>query len=140
MFSPEFHGMITNIEENVGCLLARVKQLVLVDNMIIIFWGDNGTSGGVKTNSQDFLQKDDNKGYNAGLRGQKDSVYEGVHRQPLIMIFPGRVPLVVSTLTCVADLMPTFVRLYNLRLLRTIDFDEQDMFMADSKRFVVVDT
>ena len=41
-----FWGMITNIDENMGRLLARLEALGLERNTILIFMTDNGTSAG----------------------------------------------------------------------------------------------
>jgi arylsulfatase A-like enzyme len=38
--------MITNIDENMGKLMAKLKELGLEDDTILIFITDNGTSAG----------------------------------------------------------------------------------------------
>ena len=106
-----FYGMITNIDENMGRLLQHLKQLRLEENTILIFMTDNGSSKG------DF---------NAGMRGQKGSVYDGGHRVPCFIRWPagglngGRD---ISTLTAHIDLLPTLVELCNLEKPQGIKFD-----------------
>ena len=64
-----FYGMCENIDDNVGRLLARLDDLKLADNTIVLFLTDNGGTAGVKI-------------YNAGMRGGKVSVHEGGTRVP----------------------------------------------------------
>jgi arylsulfatase A-like enzyme len=60
-----FYGMIANIDENMGRLMNKLKRLGIEDNTILIFMTDNGTSGGYLV-------------YNAGMRGSKNSEYDGL--------------------------------------------------------------
>ena len=69
------YGMITNIDENIGQLLARLDALNLRENTLIIFLSDNGPQW---------------KRYTAGLRGRKSSVYEGGIRVPFFAQWPAR--------------------------------------------------
>ncbi|MEK6237099.1 MAG: arylsulfatase, partial [Planctomycetales bacterium] len=75
-----FYGMITNIDENMGRLSAKLDQLKIADNTILIFMTDNGTAAGAggrgKKPSKGW------KGFNAGMRGAKGSEYDGGHRVP----------------------------------------------------------
>lgn len=73
-----FYGMISNIDDNIGILRQKLKDLNIEDDTILIFMTDNGTSGGVITDEYGFVID----GYGAGLRGQKNSEYEGGHRVP----------------------------------------------------------
>ena len=45
----KFYGMIANIDKNVGTLLARLEELDLADNTIVVVWGDHGWSLGDHT-------------------------------------------------------------------------------------------
>jgi arylsulfatase A-like enzyme len=71
--TARIYGMITNIDENVGRLLARLDSLNLRDNTIVIFMSDNGPQ---------------QPRFNAGLRGLKASVYEGGIRVPFFIRWP----------------------------------------------------
>ena len=44
----KFYGMIENIDENFGRLLARLKAWGLEDNTLVIFLTDNGTATGAR--------------------------------------------------------------------------------------------
>ena len=70
--NTNFYGMITNIDENMGRLTAKLDELGLSENTILIFTTDNGTAAGFRGG----------KGFNAGMRGTKGSLYEGGHRVP----------------------------------------------------------
>lgn len=100
-----FYGMITNIDHNVGTLRARLVELGLAENTIFLFMTDNGTAAGVMGGATDAWT-----GFNAGMRGQKGSEYEGGHRVPCFLHWPlgglngGRD---VSLLSAHIDLLPT---------------------------------
>src|SRR5262249_61034756 len=64
---PAFFGMIANLDENLGRLDAFLREQGLFDNTILIYMNDNGGTAGVNT-------------YNAGMRGRKQTFYEGGHR------------------------------------------------------------
>lgn len=79
-----FYGMITNIDENIGKLRKRLKELGIDRETIFIFMTDNGSS------EDTTYDKDGNAvvGYNAGLRGMKNSEYDGGHRTPFFLHYP----------------------------------------------------
>ena len=79
-----FFGMIANIDENFGLLRARLAQLGLEDDTILIFATDNGSAGGVSVDEAGHVLE----GYNAGMRGMKVWQYEGGHRVPLFLRWP----------------------------------------------------
>jgi len=101
----EFLGMITNLDENIGRLRAKLAELALDRDTILIFMTDNGTSRGHTL-------------FNAGMRGSKGSPYEGGHRVPFFVHWPaggmsdGRT---VESLTAGIDLLPTLVDLCGLK-------------------------
>ena len=105
-----FYGMITCIDENLGLLRQRLRNLGIERNTILIFMTDNGTSGGATLDEDQFVIG----GYNAGMRGIKGSEYEGGHRVPFFLHWPagglteGRD---VAELTANVDVMPTLMEL-----------------------------
>jgi arylsulfatase A-like enzyme len=118
---PEFYGMISNIDENFGRLQSKLEQLRLSDDTLLIFMTDNGSSGGCITDGRQYVAQ----GYNAGLRGKKASYYEGGHRVPFFVRWPGGglVDREVDALLDHVDLLPTFVELCGLELPRPVSFD-----------------
>lgn len=99
----EFYGMIVNIDENLGRFRKRLDELGLSDNTIFVFMTDNGTAAGhVKG------------GFNAGMRGNKGSEYDGGHRVPCFVHWPaGGIAggHDVDDLTAHIDLTPTLCAL-----------------------------
>ena len=94
-----FYGMIANIDENIGELLGKLDEWKLAENTIVVFLTDNGTAAGVigagaggakKKDGEKERPRDGEKwlGFNAGMRGQKGSQYEGGHRVPCFIRVP----------------------------------------------------
>jgi arylsulfatase A-like enzyme len=108
-----FWGMITCIDENVGRLRAKLDELGLTDNTILIWMTDNGSSGGCDLDADQFVID----GYNAGMRGKKGSAYDGGHRVPFFVHWPagGMTRGVdVDRLTANIDVLPTLTDLCGL--------------------------
>jgi arylsulfatase len=100
----KFFGMIANIDENVGKLLARLKEWDLEGNTLVIFMNDNGGTAGVKV-------------FNAGMRGQKVTPYLGGTRAASFWRWPGTLrPADVDRLTAHIDVFPTLAELAGAKL------------------------
>lgn len=118
----KFYGMVARIDENVGKLRSRLKEMELAENTIFIFMTDNGSSGGLDVDEDHFVVN----GYNAGMRGKKASEYDGGHRVPFFMHWPagsldaGRD---VDRLTANIDILPTLIELCDLGTPCETDFD-----------------
>lgn len=110
--SAAFYGMISNIDENVGHLMERLEELELDEKTIIIYVTDNGTSCSFKKN-----QKGQLVGFNAGMRGQKGSPYEGGHRVPFIMRIPNRDVQEINHLVSGIDFLPTILAICGVKNL-----------------------
>jgi len=110
----KFYGMIASIDENVGRLRRRLAECGLAGNTILVFMGDNGTSGGVDVDRAGFLLD----GYNGGMRGKKCWAFEGGHRNCCLIHWPngglvgGRD---VGSLSAQIDLLPTLIELCGLK-------------------------
>lgn len=121
-YRAQFYGMITNIDENIAKLESKLKKLGIRDNTIFIFMTDNGTSGGVSTDENRFPTG----GFNAGMRGQKGSVYDGGHRVPCFIRWPdgiGGGGSDVNRLTAHIDILPTLIELCELKTTEEVQFD-----------------
>lgn len=64
------YGMIAQIDDNVGRLINFLEDSDLLENTIIIFMSDNGPISGWRPRQEDMR-------FNAGLRDQKFTIYEG---------------------------------------------------------------
>lgn len=85
-----FYGMIENIDENVGRLLAKMKEWDLERDTVLIFMSDNGmTGGGSGKIGQDLAPG--YPFYNAGMKGLKGSPEEGGVRVPFFLRWKDKV-------------------------------------------------
>ena len=95
--------MVTRLDNYVGELVARLKELGLYENTLIIFRSANGPhrEGGA---DPDFFDS------NGPWRGYKRDVYEGGIRVPAIFSWPGHIAAGSQSdfMGCFWDLMPTF--------------------------------
>jgi hypothetical protein len=92
------YAMIDIVDQNLGRLLQTLDERDLTDDTVVVFMTDNG---GVS------------KHYQAGLRGNKASIYEGGVRVPLFVRWPGHFPAGgrVQAQCSHVDLFPTFCAL-----------------------------
>ena len=122
----KFYGMVAKIDENVGEMLRRLREMGLEENTILIFMTDNGSSGGLDVDENNFVVN----GFNAGMRGKKASEYDGGHRVPFFMHWPaggldtGRD---VDRLTANIDVLPTLIELCGLEGPGDGDFDGRSL-------------
>jgi arylsulfatase len=95
-----FFGMITNIDDNVGRLLAKLAEWGIEKNTLVIFMNDNGGTAGVRV-------------FNAGMRGSKNSPYTGGTRAASFWRWPGtlKAGADVDKLACHRDIFPTLAEL-----------------------------
>ncbi len=103
--SPHVEAMIEALDQSVGEITAALKKWQLDDHTVVIFTSDNGG----------YLHYGDrfqNISSNGPLRDQKGSVYEGGHRVPTIVSWPGRIrPGVTHQTGHSTDLLPTLAHL-----------------------------
>lgn len=121
----KFYGMIENIDNNMGRLTAKLDELGIADNTLLVFMTDNGTAAGVtNTHPTQMIgstnaallkraaeeEADAWRGFNAGMRGRKGSEYDGGHRVPFFLRWPGGElgePRDVAGLAAHVDVLPT---------------------------------
>jgi arylsulfatase A-like enzyme len=107
------YGMLANLDENVGRLLRFLADSGLENDTILIFLSDNGTGFGAEFDASGFVKE----GQNAGMRGDKGTVYEGGHRVPCFVRWPGGGiggGRDISHLAAHLDLFPTLLALCGL--------------------------
>jgi arylsulfatase len=102
--AAKFFGMITNLDENVGRLFARLKDLGLEKNTLVVYMNDNGGTAGCCL-------------WNAGMKGQKGTASNGGTRAMSLWRWPGTLrPGAVYALTVHLDLFPTFAELAGAKI------------------------
>jgi arylsulfatase A-like enzyme len=131
--NPNFYGMITNFDENLGRLREQLEAMGIADNTILIFMTDNGTAAGVKLDGhwRDSFPTD--IGFNAGMRGTKGSPYEGGHRVPCFIRWPeGKYSdgTDFKRLTAHIDILPTLAEICRLKTPATYRSDGLSLVRA----------
>ena len=96
---PAYAAMIESLDESVGRIMARLDELKLADETVVIFCSDNGGHGVVTSNQP--------------LRGWKGMLYEGGIRVPLVVRWPGKVEAGSRSETPVitSDFYPTLLEI-----------------------------
>ncbi|MBM3763984.1 MAG: arylsulfatase [Acidobacteria bacterium] len=87
-------AMCENIDWNVGRVLAKLKELRLDNDTLVLYFSDNGPNGWR---------------WNGGMKGRKGTVDEGGIRSPLLVRFPGRIKpgTRIPQIAGAIDLLPT---------------------------------
>lgn len=91
-------AMVENIDWNVGRVLAKLDELQLADDTIVLYFSDNGPNSWR---------------WNGGMKGRKGSMDEGGLRSPLLMRWSGTIPpgSSVDEIAGAIDLLPTLTDL-----------------------------
>lgn len=106
---PAVKAMVESLDASVGEILATLREQGLEERTLVVFASDNG---GYLTYAGGFHNISSNGPY----RGQKAELYEGGHRVPAILRWPGRIPPATSDQTVMSfDLFPTFLELAGLQ-------------------------
>lgn len=103
-----YGDVIMEIDWSVGQIMKAVQRNGLDDNTIIIFTSDNGP----------WLSYGDHAGSAKPLREGKGTTWDGGHREPCIMRWPGKIPAnaVCKEPVMTIDIFPTIARLIGARL------------------------
>ena len=124
-FAPDpagFYGMIENVDENVGRLLAKLGEWGLLEDTLIVFLSDNGMAAvGPPVDGEPLGHLPDGTLLhtdNAGMEGLKGSVDEGGVRVPCYWRWDGRIEpgVEVDRIAAHIDLMPTLAALAGAEL------------------------
>jgi len=110
-----YYGMITNIDDNVGRLVARLDEWQLSERTLLIFMTDNGHSRG--------------RLYNAGMRSMKGSPYQGGTRVPAFFRWPGTLGrgVDVNRLAAHIDLFATLAELAGAGVPPSVELDGRSL-------------
>lgn len=118
----QYLGAVTAMDAAIGEVLDLLDEYELTNNTIIVFFSDNGGSGGAD---------------NAPLRGRKGLVFEGGVRVCSLIRYPGRIaPNSVSDAFVTSmELVPTLLRLAGVKPPEGVVLDGFDMLpvLAEGK-------
>jgi arylsulfatase A-like enzyme len=135
-----YAAMITDLDTQVGRIVAALKQKNMLDNTLIIFSSDNGgaTSALFATGARSPEEREESGGVELGaktpasngeLRGGKGSLHEGGVRVPTIFNWPARLkPAIVNAPLDMVDMMPTVLALAGAKGSPDHPFDGKDIW------------
>jgi arylsulfatase A-like enzyme len=105
-FEPVYAALIETLDDTVGLIFKKLKDLKLDNDTLLIFTSDNG---GLHVPELHHLRVTHNTPFRAG----KGYVYEGGQRVPLIVRWPGKIPAgrVVNEPVINTDWVPTMLGL-----------------------------
>ncbi len=103
--SAKFFGMVENIDDNMGRLMAALDAWGIASDTLLIFMTDNGGTAGVKV-------------FNAGMRAQKGTPYMGGTRVPAFWRWPNGINGArdVNSLTAHIDILPTLAEITGAKI------------------------
>jgi arylsulfatase A-like enzyme len=111
-----FAAMVDVMDDDIGELVAKLEELGIADNTLIIFTSDNGP----------HLEAGHDPDYfnsSGGFRGHKRDLYEGGIRVPMIAWWPGRIKPGSETehVSAFWDVLPTMAALTGAELPVEVD-------------------
>jgi len=113
--AAKFFGMVTNIDDNAGRLMASLKEWGIERDTLLVFMTDNGGTAGVKV-------------FNAGMRAAKGTPYQGGTRVPCFFRRPGTLkPADVSALTAHLDIFPTLAGIAGAKIPAGLPLDGRNL-------------
>ncbi len=118
MPAPQFRGksglnayadFVLQVDDFVGRLTAKLEEKGIADDTILIFTSDNGCSP--VANFPQLIAGGHNPSYL--YRGWKADIWEGGHRIPFLIRWPGHIPAgtACGQMACLTDLFATFAQI-----------------------------
>ena len=109
-----YRGMVSHLDKGVGSVLAKLKELNIDKNTIVIFTSDNGPA---------YL------GSPAHFKGRKTDFHEGGIRVPMIAWWPETITkgIVSNEIANTIDFLPTFLKLAQGTLDKNTPIDGLDI-------------
>ncbi|MBL8848808.1 MAG: arylsulfatase [Planctomycetaceae bacterium] len=107
-------AMIENQDANVGRVLARLDDLHLAGNTIVVYFSDNGPNS---------------NRWNGGLKGRKGGTDEGGVRSTCFIRWPDKLPAghAVGQIAGAIDLLPTLTSLASVKRIGDKPLDGRDL-------------
>jgi len=131
-----YYGTVTHLDAAFGRLMKKLDDLDLSENTIVIFTSDNGPESPVSIEESLGLWDDDLRDFCFGtpgeFRGMKRFPYEGGHRVPGVIRYPGVIPpgSESNVLFNGTDFLPTLANLVGVEIPNDRPIDGVDAFDA----------
>jgi arylsulfatase A-like enzyme len=102
--SANHYGELVAMDRSIGTLRKGLRELAIADNTLLWFCGDNGGLGKITPETV------------GGLRGLKNSVYEGGLRVPAVLEWPDviKTSRITTYPACTTDIFPTLADIVGL--------------------------
>ncbi|MBK1829922.1 arylsulfatase [Verrucomicrobiaceae bacterium R5-34] len=119
---------VYQLDHIVGRTIDLMKELNIDDETIILFNADNGA----EFMHVAWMREDHNHDASGGYRGMKRDAWEGGHRVPFIVRWPGRIPKgqVSDQMTNTTDIFATLASIVGFELPDEAATDSFDMLPA----------
>ena len=128
--NPQFSAMVESVDESLGRVLDKLRELGLEDNTLVIFFSDNGGMSAANFGNPNRVISEEqlDEAYatsNLPLRGAKGWLYEGGIREPLIVKWPaqGRRGIECDVPVISTDFFPTILDIIGLPLPEELELD-----------------
>ncbi|MEM1328467.1 MAG: arylsulfatase [Bacteroidota bacterium] len=111
-YNAAVYGMVENIDDNIGRMLAQLEADGQRDNTIVLFLTDNGPNG---------------NRYNDGMKGWKGHYDEGGVRVPLFVRYGDFEPRQIDKLAAHIDVLPTLLDICGLKVPDAVALDGRSL-------------
>ncbi|MBI4559886.1 MAG: sulfatase-like hydrolase/transferase [Candidatus Hydrogenedentes bacterium] len=120
-----FYGTVTEMDRQIGRLLAKLDELGIADNTIVLFSSDNGPEDIHLTETAHS-----GVGSPGPFRGRKRSLYEGGVRTPLIVRWSGQISgnaVDRTTVLSGVDFLPSLCRIVGVSIPKGLPLDGEEL-------------
>lgn len=123
--AAHYYGCITELDEQVGRLQKKLKELGVYENTLQFFTSDNGPEG--KTEPKN--NKTRRAGVTGGFKGRKRALYDGGVRVPSLAVWPGKLKAgtEINTPVSTLDYFPTIAKIIGYEMPDSRPIDGMDM-------------
>jgi arylsulfatase A-like enzyme len=123
-----FFAVLEDLDEQIGRFIGSLDEMGKLDNTIVIFTSDNGPTDWPRY----YRDGEYPPGFTGGFLGRKWSLYDGGIRMPFIICWPAKIPEGITdsqTVMSAVDLMPSLIRLANLKGISDGDGEDRSQAM-----------
>ena len=122
----KLYGMITNLDDNIGRLLATLEDLGIANNTVVIFISDNGPW--ISSYRFGMTEEEWELRNPSGMRGMKGQIWENGIRSRFFVRWPGHFePAVIRQPAIIEDIFPTILSIAGIAIPGTLELDGVDL-------------